>query len=104
MPLYDVTKIDVHRLVLELWLNSKYPILVKLFGLSYNRTPTLQDIRELLEKNRKLTYVFGRYIMVDFTDPTKVDSSLYDKEIGHAEFGRIYSTIIRNPTISRVYL
>jgi len=95
MSVIDVSDLDVHVLIAALWKRS-HPAAFFMM----NRFPAPQecpreDIKQHLAHSKYIDYLNGRCIKVDFSDLTKVNTNMYNRDMGPNAFENIVAQLRR---------
>ena len=81
MAIINISDINVEKLVLELWKKQKVASFFHNMMFAAPSAPSMEEIKLELESGY-IDYISGRAIKVDFSDLTKVNTGLYDRDAG----------------------
>ena len=94
MSTIDVSDLNLHGLILALWKNMK-PAAFFRFAPSalIPSEPSREEIDQALKSKYGIDYLGGRCIKTNFSDLTKVDTRLYNRDAGEGAFERIVAQL-----------
>lgn len=85
----DISDLDVHEVIAELWRRS-HP--AGFFIVTRIHAPQTLDraiIADHLANDKYIDYLEGRCIKIDFSNLTRVDPHLYDRDMGPGAFAAV---------------
>lgn len=94
MSTVDISDLDLVVLIKALWNNMQPAAFFRFAPISPPPKPSSEEIMETLKSTRYyLDYLNGRCIKTDFSDLTKVNTRLYNRDAGDGAFERIISEL-----------
>jgi len=94
MSYINISNLRIHLVIKALWNNMKPASFYQFSGMPSPQEPSDDEIdRELSSRRGYIDYIAGRCIKIDFSDLTKIDPRLYDRDAGEGAFKRIISEL-----------
>lgn len=98
----NISDLDLHTLILALWMNSKFMDFFQRQGITLPPPPTYQEIDTALRTgNNYIDHINGRPIHVDFDNLARVDATEYNKLVGSGAFEKIIRDMRRSRTLQQ---
>ncbi len=93
MSYIDISDLDICLVIKALWNNMEPASFFRYSGIKPPPEPSADDIMSQLENSKYIDYLNGRCIKTDFSDLTKVDTRLYNRDAGNNAFENIVAQL-----------
>jgi hypothetical protein len=92
----DATGVDIYHLIASLWTHQKVAAFFQNAPHLAPPIPTRAEVEGALNQQRRkgyIDYINGRAIKCDFSDMSRLDASLYDRDAGKGTFQSVVNII-----------
>jgi hypothetical protein len=93
MTTIDISDLDLNIVLKELWKNMTPAAFFRFNNVKPPTEPSDLEIAKQLQHSKYIDYLSGRCIKTDFSDLTKVDTRLYNRDTGPNAFENIVSKL-----------
>lgn len=93
MTTIDVSHLDLNTLIKALWKNMFSARYFSMSDIAPPPEPSNDEINRTLGSRKYIDYLAGRCIKTDFSDLSKVNTRLYNRNAGDGAFERIVAEL-----------